>query len=326
MPPRASGPDGAPPRGLRRVLTGARQVAAWFGEEQVPRKSAALAFYTGFSLAPTVLLLVLMFGLVVDTAYLREQLVAQAAALIGPQSAQLIAGMLDRVHHPDAGFSAVFAIAGMVLGATTSFNELKGGLDDVLREHAPPGGTLWDKVRARLLSFGVFVSLGFLLLVSLAANAALAVLSEGLVRWFGWEAVVLGRILSAAVTFLGTFLLFLGIYRFLPERRLSRRALVIAAAASTVLFSLGRIAIGLYLGNTDSIAAFGAAGSLAVVLIWVNYSALAFYTGALVGRLAEDGVDREAAGRAAPAAPRRGEAGAPGPGRTAVDTGAGAVV
>lgn len=285
--------DIRPAGGWRRVLAGARQVGAWFSEEQVPRKSAALAFYTGFSLAPTVLLLVLLFGLVVDTAFLREQLVVQAGSLFGGESARLIEGMLDRVHRPGAGFSAVFAVAGMALGATTSFNELKGGLDDVLAKHAPPSGSIWDTIRARLLSFGLFVSIGFLLLVSLAANAALAVLSDVLTRWFEWEAVLIGRILSAAVTFLGTFLLFLGIYRFLPERRLGRKALVVAAVASTMLFSLGRIAIGLYLGNTETIGAFGAAGSLAVILIWVNYSALAFYTGALIGRLAEDGVQPE---------------------------------
>lgn len=260
------------------------------------RKSAALAFYTGFSLAPMVLLLVLLFGLFVDTALLREQLVSQANALIGGESGKLIEGMLERADHPDAGFSAVFAVLALFLGATTTFAELKDGLDDVLAEKAPVSTSLWDTIRARILSFGVFVAIGFLLLVSLAANAGLAVLSDVLVRWFGWEAALLGRLLSALITFLGTFVLFLGIYRFLPQRDLSRRALVVAAIASSVLFAIGRVAIGLYIGNTDTIGAFGAAGSLAVVLIWVYYSAVAFYTGALIGRLAEEGVEPRQAG------------------------------
>jgi membrane protein len=265
-------------------------VAGWFGDEHVPRKSAALAFYTGFSLAPMVLLIVLLFGLIVDTALLREQLVAQASALFGGESGELIGGILERADHPDAGFSAVFAIVGLVVGATTTFAELKDGLDDVLAQKAPETTGLWSTIRARILSFGVFVSIGFLLLVSLAANAALAVLSNTLAGWLHWEAVLLGRILTAVIAFLGTFLLFLGIFRFLPERRLGRKPLLIAAVASTVLFSVGRIAIGLYLGNTDTIGAFGAAGSLAVILIWVYYSSLAFYTGALIGRLAEEGI------------------------------------
>ena len=277
-----------PPR-WRRALAAVRQIARWFGEEDVPRKSAALAFYAGFSLAPTVLLLVMLFGLVVDTAVLRGQLVDQASALIGGESGKLIEGMLQRADHRNAGVSAVFAIVALVFGATTSFAELKDGLDDILAQKPPVRDSLWDTLRVRLLSFGVFVAIGFLLLVSLAANAALALLSGVLTHWFAWEGVLLGRLLAATVTFLGTFALFLGIYRFLPERALSRTALIIAAVASTVLFSLGRIAIGVYLGNTDTIGAFGAAGSLAVILIWVYYSALAFYTGGLVGRLLQEG-------------------------------------
>lgn len=279
-----------PPQGWRRWLAGAKQVAGWFSDEHVPRKSAALAFYTAFSLAPMVLLLVLMFGLIVDTAVLRGQIVAQVTALVGGDSGKLVADILERADHPDAGFSAIFAVLGLFVGATTTFAELKDGLDDVLAEQAPKSGSLWDTIRARILSFGVFVSLGFLLLVSLAANAGLAILSDALNRWFDSEAVLLGHAISAAIAFLGAFLLFLGIYRFLPERKLSRKALVVAAVASTVLFTIGRIAIGLYLGNTDTIGAFGAAGSLAVILVWVNYSAVAFYTGALIGRLTEEGV------------------------------------
>lgn len=265
-------------------------MAGWFSDEHVPRKSAALAFYTGFSLAPTVLLLVLLFGLFVDTAYLREQLVAQANGLIGGDAGELIGGMLERADHPDAGWSALFAVIALVLGATTSFAELKDGLDDVLAQQAAKVEGVWNTIRARVLSFGVFVSIGFLLLVSLGANALLAGLSHLLVGWFGWEAVLLGQVLHYAVTLLGTFALFLAIYRFLPERRLHRKALIVAAVASTVLFSVGRIGIGLYLGNTDTLGAFGAAGSLAVILIWVYYSSLAFYSGGLIGRLVEEGV------------------------------------
>ncbi len=266
-------------------------MAGSFADEHVPRKSAALAFYTGFSLAPTVLLLVLLFGLIVDTAVLREQLVAQSTALFGGDAGQLIEGMLRKADLPQAGLSAIFAVVMLAVGATTTFAELKDGLDDVLAQKAPESTSLWDTIRARILSFGVFVSIGFLLLVSLAANAALAVLSDLLTRWFGWEAAVLGKLLNAAIAFLGTFLLFLGVYRFLPERRLSRQALVIGAVASAMLFAAGRVGIGLYLGNTDTLEAFGAAGSLAVILIWVYYSSLAFYTGALIGRLAEEGIE-----------------------------------
>ena len=133
------------------------------------------------------------------------------------------------------------------------------------------------------------MSLGFLLLVTLLANAMLAAMSGMLTRYFDTEAVWIGRFIAAVVTFLGTFGLFYLIYRVLPERKLHRTALLIGAVASTMLFSVGRIGIGLYLGHTDAVTAFGAAGSLAVVLIWVYYSALAFFIGALVARYVRGG-------------------------------------
>ena len=154
--------------------------------------------------------------------------------------------------------------------------------------------SIWQTIRARLLSFGIVVSLGFLLLVTLLANAMLAAMSDVLTRFFATEAVWFGRLVGAVVSFLGTFGVVYAIYRLLPERKLGKTSLLIGAVASTILFSIGRIAIGLYLGHTDAVAAFGAAGSLAVVLIWVNYSAMAFFVGALIARYVEEGGARSA--------------------------------
>ena len=231
----------------------------------------------------------LVFGFLVDTETLRTQLQSQSSALLGEEGGKLIEGMLSRADEPRAGWSAVFGILAAIVGATTVFAELKDSLDDLLAKQAPPNLTLWQTIRARLLSFGIVLSLGFLLLVTLLANAVLAALSGGLTRWFGVEAVWIGRLIGAVITFVGTFALFYAIYRLLPERKLTKTALMIGAVASTILFALGRIGIGLYLGHTEAIAAFGAAGSLAVVLIWVYYSALALFVGALVGRYVEEG-------------------------------------
>jgi membrane protein len=272
-------------------------VKTWWSEEKLARKASSLSFYTAFSLAPIVLLLVLVFGFVVDTETLRAQLQSQSSALLGEEGGKLIEGMLSRADEPKAGWSAAFGILAAVVGATTVFAELKDSLDDLLAQQAPPNLTLWQTIRARILSFGIVLSLGFLLLVTLLANAVLAALSGGLTRWFGIEAVWIGRLIGAVITFAGTFALFYGIYRLLPERKLTKTALLIGAVASTILFAVGRIGIGLYLGHTEAIAAFGAAGSLAVVLIWVYYSALAFFLGALVARYVEEGQARKQPGR-----------------------------
>jgi membrane protein len=267
----------------------ARSLAKWWSEEYVARKAAALSFYTAFSLAPMVLLLMLLFGLVIDTQTLQTQLLSQATSLLGEQGGQLIEGMLEQANSPKRGWSAAFGALVAVIGATTVFAELKGTLDDLFAQQAPQNTTLWQTIRARILSFGIVMSLGFLLLVTLLANAILAAMSGVLTRYFDAEAVWIGRLIAAVITFLGTFGLCYLIYRLLPERKLSKTALLIGAVASTILISLGRIGIGLYLGHTDAVKAFGAAGSLAVVLIWVYYSALAFFIGALVARYVEEG-------------------------------------
>lgn len=230
----------------------------------------------------------LLFGLIVDTQTLQTQLQSQATALLGEEGGALIEEMLKRAQDPARGWSALFGALAAAFGATTAFAELKGSLDDLLAEKAPKMG-FWRTLRARLLSFGIIVTLGFLLLVTLLANALLAVMTDTLTGYFAIEAVWLTRALGAAITFAGTFALFYAIYRLLPERKLTKTALLIGAVASTMLFAFGRIGIGIYLGHTDAVAAFGAAGSLAVVLIWVYYSALAFFLGALVGRYVEEG-------------------------------------
>ncbi len=223
--------------------------------------------------------------------------------------------MLEQANSPKRGWSAAFGALAAVIGATTVFAELKGTLDDLLAKQAPQNTTLWQTIRARILSFGIVMSLGFLLLVTLLANAILAAMSGVLTRYFDAEAVWIGRLIAAVITFLGTFGLCYLIYRLLPERKLSKTALLIGAVASTILFSLGRIGIGLYLGHTDAVKAFGAAGSLAVVLIWVYYSALAFFVGALVARYVEEGSEDRGArigrtcGRERRQLPRRSRAG-----------------
>ena len=267
----------------------AKAIAGWWSDEHVANKAASLSFYTAFSLAPIVLLLMLLFGLVIDTQTLATQLQSQATALLGEQGGALIEGMLEQANSSQRGWSAVFGVLAAAFGATTVFAELKGSIDDLLAKQAPENSTIWQTIRSRILSFGIVMSLGFLLLVTLLANAVLAAMSGLLTRYFDDEAVWIGRFVASAATFLGTFGLFYVIYRVLPERKLNHTALMIGAVASTVLFSVGRIGIGFYLGHTDAVTAFGAAGSLAVVLIWVYYSALAFFIGALVARYVQEG-------------------------------------
>lgn len=230
----------------------------------------------------------LLFGMVVDAKLLQDELVVQTTALIGAEGGKLIANMLRSATDPSAGWSAMLAFAAAAFGATTAFAQLKESLDDVLALHPREDISFRDTVRSRLLAFGIVATLGFLLLVSLVASAVLSALGDVLTRWVAVEAVWMARVVSTSVTLLGTFLLILLIYRILPERRLTRRGLLTGAIASTALFAIGKVVVGIYLGRTEAVTAFGAAGSLAVVLLWVYYSALAFFAGALVARYVEE--------------------------------------
>jgi membrane protein len=258
---------------------------AWVKDE-LTRKSAALAYYTVFSLAPLLVIVIAVVSLFVDSDAAAGAIVSEARSLIGPDGAKFLESLLgDMQRDEEAGFAAAIAFVVALIGATTVFAELKDSLDGIwgVQSKAPSG--LWGLIRSRLLSFGLVLVLAFLLLVSLSANAALTVMSRQLASIIGIE----GAVAVAAVSFIVSMLvvtgMFAAIYKLLPEVALAWREVFGAALLTAVLFSIGRFAIGLYLGNSAPASSFGAAGSLAVLLLWVYYSAIIFFVGAEVARL-----------------------------------------
>ena len=272
-------------RMLRRTRHALGRLAAAWAEDRCSRKAAALAFYTVFSLAPILVIVLAVAGLLVDASTLREAILDQARMLIGEPGAALLADLL-RASSDAArgGLAAALAALALLVGATTAFAELKDSLDELFggARRAPQG--LWSTVRARLLSFGLVLVLAFLLLVSLAVNAVLAVLSTS-VLGIGADAGWALRAVSWVATLVVVVGLFAAIYKLLPDAHLSWREALVGASVTALFFVAGRFAIGLYLGNSASASAFGAAGSLAVLLLWVYYSASIFFVGAEVTRL-----------------------------------------
>jgi membrane protein len=258
--------------------------SAW-SEDHCSRKAAAVAYYTAFSLAPILVIVVAVAGLLVETTTLSEAILAQARLLIGEPGAALLADLLAAsARRDDRGWAALAAVAVLLVGATTVFAELKDSLDEIFRVQRRAAAGVWGLLRSRLLSFGLVLVLAFLLLVSLAVNALLAVLSGwwlGIDGETGW----LLRGLSWIATLVVVIGLFAAIYKLLPEARLAWRDVGAAAVVTALLFLAGRVAIGLYLGNSAPASAFGAAGSLAVLLLWVYYSASIFFVGAEITRL-----------------------------------------
>jgi membrane protein len=282
--PRTDGPTVA--RGFpRRVWSALGRLGRAWSEDRCSRRAAAVAYYTAFSLAPILVIVLAVAGLLVETTTLSTAILDQTRMLIGEPGAALLVELLEAsTGKASGGMAALLAFVVLLVGATTAFAELKDSLDELFGgERKVPEG-IWATLRARLLSFGLVLVLAFLLLVSLALTAAAAVVSThllGVDAETGW----LLRGLSWLATLIVVMGLFAAIYKLLPDVRLSWQDVMLGATVTALLFLAGRFAIGLYLGNSAPASGFGAAGSLAVLLLWVYYSASIFFLGAEITRL-----------------------------------------
>ena len=258
-------------------------VTEWFAH-RCSSKGAALAFYTLFSLAPVLVLVIAVAGFFYGAEAAQGQLFSELRGLVGAEGAAAIQSVLAGAQNKDSGLVAtIVATVLLLVGATTVFAELKDSLDEIWGVPAPKDASWWDTLRTRVLSFGLILVLGFLLMVSLVVNAAMAVVEN----YFGgmWKdaAVILGWV-SACIGFLVIATLFGVIYKLLPRIHLSWRDVVVGALGTALMFTVGKFAIGLYIGNSGAASSFGAAGSLIALLLWVYYSAQIFFLGAEFAR------------------------------------------
>lgn len=289
-----------------------KQLAAAWSDDQLTRKSAALAYYTVFSIAPLLVIVIAIVGLFVDSAEAASAIVDQARALVGQDGAELVKSLLAATQDDQAaGLAAIVAFVVALVGATTVFAELKQSLDEIWDVEAKAPSGLWGLIRARILSFGLVLVIAFLLLVSLVVNTALTAVFDWVAAAIGMEGAVALGIASFLVSMLVVMGMFAAIYKLLPEVHLGWKDVAGAALLTALLFSSGRFAIGLYLGNSAPASAFGAAGSLAVMLLWVYYSALIFFLGAEITRHRLSPERREAARRRPNPATARAQAVAP---------------
>lgn len=262
---------------MKTVLTAA--LTSWVAHRG-DSKGAALAFYALFSLTPILVLAIAFVGHFFGAAAAQAEVVAQVRALTGANGAQAIQTLLVAVRDPASGWLATLvASVLLLLGTTSVFVELKNSLDEMWGLSGPRPSIFRVLLRTRLLSFALVLVLVFLLLAALAASAVLAILVRFADANLG-GAVVLFAAAASFVSYAVIACLFAVIYKTLPEAPLSWRDAWIGAAFTTGLFSLGKYAIGVYLGNSAVASNFGAAGSLIALLLWVYYSAQIFFLGA----------------------------------------------
>jgi membrane protein len=258
-----------------------RETFIEWNRDGASRLAAALAYYTIFSLAPLLLILIAVAGFFFGQLRAREGLLHELEGLLGPSGMEYVRAMLDTTWEPTTGILAtVIGVAVLLIGATGAFAQLQEALNIIWETPPRRGKGLWPLIRQRLLSFSLVLTIGFLLLVSLALSTALVAMG----KFFSWLLPAymfpVLYLVNTAFSFAVTTVLFASIYKILPDTKVRWRNVWLGAGMAALLFSIGRTLIGFYLGRSSFSSVYGAAGSFVVILFWVYYSAQILFFGA----------------------------------------------
>ena len=250
-----------------------------FGEDKVPRLGAALAYYTIFSIGPLLLIAIAMAGIFLGQEAAQGKISAELGKLFGPQMSESLEQMIQAANKPKSGtIATIVGIFTLLLGASGVFGQLKDALNTIWNVEPKKAGGVMGFIRQRFLSVAMVFGIGFLLLVTLVFDAAISALAPILERMVGSEAIlhIVQLLLSAAIA----TVLFAAIFRVLPDLKIAWRDVWFGAIFTAVLFALGKWGLGLYLGKAAVGSAYGAAGSLVILLVWVYWSSQILFFGA----------------------------------------------
>ena len=277
--------DNSRPISLRKKFT-AREFAltlwdsaqAWI-DDNASSMGAAVAYYTIFSIAPLLLIVIGVAGFVLGHDVAQDAILRQFDGLIGKNGAQAVQAILRGTNTGSGGIiSIVVGAITLFIGATSVFAQLQRNIDEIWGVAPRPDTAIWNLVKIRLLSFGLIVGVGFLLIVSLAVSALISTLE---MFWNshlqGWEALL--QLSNTLLSFVVITVLFALIYKVLPSIRLAWSDVWWGSAVTSFLFVLGKFAIGLYIGKSALSSSFGAAGAFVILIAWVYYSAQIFFLG-----------------------------------------------
>lgn len=255
--------------------------AIGFSNDRALKLSAALSYYTVFSMAPLLLLLISLAGLFFGKEAIEGHVFAEINGLIGPEAALQIQEVIRNMELSGTTNTAlIIGAVTLVIGATTVFGEIQDSINWIWKVKAKPKRGWLKLITDRLLSSSLIIGLGFLLVVSLIVNGALMALSDYLMRYFPDATVTLLNVVNIAISFIVIAVLFGVIFKVLPDAKIAWKDVRMGAFFTACLFLLGRFLIGLYLETTGAANPYGAAGSLIVILLWVYYTAAILYFGA----------------------------------------------
>lgn len=252
---------------------------AWIADN-APRLGAALAFYTLFSLAPVLIVTVSLAGVVFGDKAAQGEIVRQFQGLIGTQGAIAIETIIQSTNRPALGvFATTFGVLAIFIGASGAFNELQDALDMIWKVDNRTKSFWTVTIKQRLLSLGLVLATGFLLLTSLVVTAFLSA-TEKYISNLLPKSLVLLESIYLVFSFCMITLLFALIFKFIPDTAIPFRDVWMGAAVTSILFTVGKVIIGFYLGHSALTSAYGAAASLVIFLIWIYYSAQILLFGA----------------------------------------------
>ena len=264
-----------------------KSAANCWSENNAPRLGAALAYYTLFSIAPLSILIVLICNMVIHQA--EPQILEQVRMLAGTNAEQIVHSLIQNANKPKSGaFASAIALVTLLLGASGVFAELRDSLNTIWSAPKRTTSTWWSIVWQRVICIGMVLALGFLLMASLILSAALNIVQNFFTGLLPVHLAMAGTVVNFFVPLLTAAFLFALIFKFVPDVPIDWREVVIGAAATAVLFSIGRSLLAFYLGTIGVSSAFGAAGSLVAFVAWVYYSAQIFLFGAVLTRVYAD--------------------------------------
>ena len=250
-----------------------------FGEDKAPRLGAALAYYTIFSIGPLLLIAVAMAGIFFGQEAARGQVSAELGKIFGPQMAKSLEAMIEAANKPKSGtIATIVGVFTLMLGASGVFGQLKDALNTIWNVEPQKAGGIMGFIRQRFLSVAMVLGIGFLLLITLVFDAAISAMGPWLGRLVGGEALL--HVIQLALSFVIAVVLFAAIFRILPDLKIAWKDVWFGAIFTGILFVLGKWALGLYLGKAAVGSAYGAAGSLVILLVWVYWSAQILFLGA----------------------------------------------
>lgn len=265
---------------MKQIIGIAKETFKDFSDDKCPRMAAALSYYTVFSLPALLILILAIVSLFVDPTDARGRLMDQITGLVGPKGGDAMRTMVEHANQQNGGIMAVVGIITLILGATGAFTQLQDALNTAWEVKPDPAKGLKVMLFKRFMSFGMILVIAFMLLVSFVISAMVSAFGDLLNNYLGGAGEFIGQVVQLVIGLGVTWLLFAMMFKVLPDAKIGWKDVWVGAFVTALLFTIGRFAIGLYLGKSSSADAFGAAAALAIIFVWIYYAAVILFLGA----------------------------------------------